>query len=365
MNKNLSFIRPFITVIVAFLITALTSLTALAAPYSEFHNIANNTPDLYVKKSVLSAVEDVTIPDTDFSFQIKVGGRIFANQEYEVYDASGAQVLNYANVNGAQVEIPFETDRNGHFTLKGGQTAKFPFLGKGATYEVTEEITDNHWVQTSPAGNAPASGTVDAKGSSATFVNTYYPETGADLCELQIEKTMLIPVGYEVYESPDFTFQLMISGEPYANQTYTVGEESGITNSNGEFTLKAGQKAVFSGVETGLDYEVKELSMPDGWRQIDITGSAGATKAPITYVSATNTQASFAISKRMEGYSTPDVDFTFNLKLDGEAKAASYYLYDTYHELVDDTVHTTDASGQFTLKAGQTALFVGIAPGTT
>ena len=79
------------------------------------------------------------------------------------------------------------------------------------------------------------------------------------------------------------------------------------------------------------------------------------------------------VTKRMEDFSTPDVDFRFELRRADSAlwQGADYYLYDAQKRPVPagDTppaswLHRTEADGVFTLKPGQTAVFVGIEPGT-
>ena len=71
----------------------------------------------------------------------------------------------------------------------------------------------------------------------------------------------------------------------------------------------------------------------------------------------------------MTDSSKPDIDFTFLLsKEDGSVwNGAEYYLYDTSTGKIieeSENPYQTKENGTFTLKAGETAIFVGIVPGT-
>lgn len=357
-------------------ISALEDTGSTDIPYFEFTNTSNDTPDLYVKKTVKSAVPDIEPPaDAVFHFTIKVNGSFYGDQEYEVYGSDGRQILNYADGHGASnVEVPFMTDRNGGFTLQGGQTAKFPNIGE-ASYEVIEDSEVPGFTQTQPAGGGSRTGTVAPTGSTAEFVNTWYPDTETEqpvYTKLEVKKSVLHPDNFELPETPDFTFELKIGGKPYANRQYSIENADGTdggygaTDSKGCFTLKGGQTAVFEEIETGMDYAVKEiLPEGEGWRQVGSASPEGETKAPLTHAEFTNTAASFAVRKSMQDYSTPDIEFTFVLSDETGNPMASteYYLYDQDGNLLEADKLTTDESGQFVLKPGQTALFVGVDPG--
>ena len=190
-----------------------------------------------------------------------------------------------------------------------------------------------------------------------------------------------------------------------------------------EFALEAGQKVIFKNIDTNIDYKVTELSLseeenPDGWKPTGSSVQEGATVSLVTPVLFNNASAAFAVTKRMEDGSLPDQAFTFQLtKGEYENRVAwggvKYYLYNTLtgemivpeemenpeettapeetedpvettilgetenleevenpeetaapEELETKEAGTTDVNGMFTLKPGQTAVFMGVEPGT-
>ena len=394
-TRRLSILLACLLALFALPATALASTTGGSGgssgsdeiPYIEFVNVPNNTPDLFVRKTVVSAASGYELPDAEFYFTLKVRGQYYAKQRYYVYDSTGAEIHNYADSVAGQVEVPFETDINGGFTLKAGQTAKFPYVGRGAEYEVIESHDDERFVQTSPVGDAPQTGVVSATGSSAVFENTYYPENEeppedptSETTRLQVTKNALLPPGYEVPDTPDFTFELLISGVPWQNQYYDIADSTGsiigdsYTDATGRFTLKGGQTAIFDDIPVDVDYTVHELinepsgasPSDEGWRLVSSITPEGATKQPITNASFTNAFASFAVMKRLSDYSSPEVSFTFVLT-DGNGAPMSdvqYYLYDSSKQLISSDTHRTSSDGAFELLPNQLALFIGIDPGT-
>lgn len=359
-----------------------------------FENVRNETPDLYVTKTVAGGAEGAEAPSDDrFTFTLKLDGKKAAEQEYQVFDRSGSEIFRYDSGESPEEKpgkLPFQTDRNGDFTLKDGQTAKFVYVGSGVSYEVTEHPLEGY-SQTSPAGGVPAVGVVTDKGTAAEFVNRRTPGGGEEgkTTRLEIQKAISFPSGYEAPKSPDFSFLIKIGGKPYAGEPYTVSDAAtgktlreGSTDAKGCFLLKGGETAVFSEVPTNRDYEVVEQNK-EGWRTVGEGTLSGATKSPLMLLTYTNVSASFAVTKKLEDDSKPDKDFTF-LLTDGSRRVwagASYLLYDTYGKqlpavkedgtpLLDSQGEpvflsgVTDANGQFTLKPGQAAVFTGVAPGT-
>lgn len=335
-------------------------------PRVVFENEENSTPDLYISKKVESA-EGYEIPDLSFSFTLKLDGELTNRLEYQVFDENGNEVFNYSD----GIKVPFTTDRNGVFSLKDGQTAKFEYVGSGVSYEITESETEN-FRQTEPSGGLSAIGTVTDKGASVIFKNRYIPEDDSKTANLVITKTVSFPDGYEMPETPDFTFTLTVNGKVYADEKYTISSvESGLeigsgkTDKNGQFTLKGNTFATFTEISTNVDYTVTEISTP-GWRTTGSTKLSGSIQSPVTYADFNNVSASFAVTKTMSDNSKPDTDFTFELSGDNIEFPASYYLYTTKGERVKDEngneleLQKTDNNGKFKLKAGQTAIFIGI-----
>lgn len=367
-------------------------------PRATFTNAENDAPDLYVTKHVVSAAEGYDIPDISFAFVLKLGGKLAGNTEYRLYSKAGEELFHMSGSN----KIPWKTDRNGTFSLKAGQTAKFEYVGSGISYEVRELSLSEGFTQLAPGGGLPAVGTIPPKGTRVEFTNQYLP-TGEEekTTSLVVRKSVSFPEGFAAPETPDFTFQLTLDGKKYSGETYTIRDTdtgdilgTGVTGTGTEegcFTLKGGQSAVFAQIPTGVDYRVEELETPAsaGWR---VTGSSvqeGATISPETQAAFHNASASFAVTKRLEDNSQPDVGFTFLLtKADRSVWAgAQYLLYGPEGKPVESAgggtqpgesagdgaqtgadagngAYVTDAAGQFVLKPGQTAVFLGIEPGT-
>lgn len=344
-----------------------------------FENEQNNSPDLYVTKNIESASGDYEAPaGLRFTFILRLNGSLADRLEYRVFDENGSEVYNYSDGESTEDKsnkIPYRTDRSGTFTLAPGQTARFEYVGVGTSYEVTEVQTDG-WIQTTPSGGAPATGTVTDNGAWANFVNLT-GESGGE-AKLLIRKDISFPDGYEAPETPDFTFYLELGNRPWAQEPYTVidtvsGSEtgSGITGSDGSFTLKGGQTAQFENIPQDTDYNVTEQDA-DGWR---ISGNASqegttGTSGTVT-VYFNNANASFIVTKTMQDGSKPDKEFTFLLTDANRTvwRDAPYLLYYTTGEQVlDDEGNpvegATDENGNFTLKPGQAALFTGIETGT-
>lgn len=344
-----------------------------------FENEQNNSPDLYVTKKIESVSGDYEAPaGLRFTFILRLNGSLADRLEYRVFDENGSEVYNYSDGESTEDKsnkIPYRTDRSGTFTLAPGQTARFEYVGVGTSYEVTEVQTDG-WIQTTPSGGAPATGTVTDNGAWANFVNLT-GESGGE-AKLLIRKDISFPDGYEAPETPDFTFYLELGNRPWAQEPYTVidtvsGSEtgSGITGSDGSFTLKGGQTAQFENIPQDTDYNVTEQDA-DGWR---ISGNASqegttGTSGTVT-VYFNNANASFIVTKTMQDGSKPDKEFTFLLTDANRTvwRDAPYLLYYTTGEQVlDDEGNpvegATDENGNFTLKPGQAALFTGIETGT-
>jgi hypothetical protein len=347
-----------------------------------FVNAKNESPDLFITKHVQNASDQYPAPeDAEFTFTLKLDGKLAKEKTYLLYDADGEKVANYKN----GVEVPWTTDRSGTFTLKAEQTAKFEYVGTGVSYEVTEISVPDNFTQTSPASGSPVAGVILPTGSVAEFTNLYLEsDTSSEgaKTKLVVQKSVSFPSGYQSPETPDFTFQVELDGKAYARQEYTITDtttclETGTdtTDAKGQFTLQGGYSATFEDVDANLDYQVKEILTDDegntlegleGWRCTGDTIQEGATQSPMTMAIFNNALASFVVTKQMEDGSKPETDFTFLLK-DGKGAAmanATYLLYATTGEPVDEETHTTDEKGQFVLQPGQAAIFTGIPAGT-
>lgn len=339
-----------------------------------FENIKNTNPDLYVTKQVENADDRYEMPDTRFSFVLKLDGKLASETEYRVYDESGKEVYKYEDGESTEDKsgkLRFTTTRSGNFTLRGGQTARFEYVGQGVQYEVSEQESDG-WTQISPAAGTSLKGTVAAEGSSAVFTNLYEPVVpGRDTADLKIVKNISYPEGYELPGETSFGFTLKIAGKAYAGENYTVidnagGQEisTGTTDGEGHFMLPQNTTAVFKDVTAEADYEITE-DPAEGWRTVGDTVRKGVVQGPMTSVYYTNVQASFLVSKTLqEGTSEDEFVFTLLNNQHNVWAGAQYYLYTAEGKLVNAQLQQTDSSGRFTLKADQAAMFVGIPQGT-
>ena len=349
-------------------------------PRMTFLNEKIKSPDLWVSKTVAVAVEGWDAPDTDFRFTLKLDGALAKELTYQVYDDTGREIFNMVDpltgkpTESGGIKAPWKTDRNGEFTLRANQRAKFEWVGSGVSYEVTEWPSAGY-TQLLPEGGAPAKGVVTDEGALAAFGNLWVPEDEGEKTKLVVTKSTAYPTGFERPESPDFKFNVEVDGEPYALENYVLssegveGSETASTAADGTLTLKAGQTATFSDVPVGVDWKVQEDTSTlaeAGWRSSGQTVFEGSTKAPLTLASFTNATASFGVSKSMDDSSKPEDEFEFVLT-DGDLKTwagVKYYVHASDGTLVEAEPRATDEAGKFHLKAGETAIFVGIEPGT-
>lgn len=369
--------------VISCLFAALLFLLAISVYAGEetvritFTNARTDSTSLYITKKVESAVAGYNAPEDDeFTFVVKLEDKVVKEQEYHLLAKTGKELFNYDGVitttqDSTKIPIPFKTDRSGRLSLKADQTARFDGLRAGMSYEVTELEKENY-EQTSPAGGVPAIGTITQEGSAVSFVNTYSTTTTPTLPEttLKIRKNVAFPAGYTPPETPEFNFKVKIKNKPWANERYVLMDAAtkkqtgaGETDGEGLFKMKAGLIAVFSEVPVDADYEVTEESL-QGWRLVGKTGDEGVTKTPETSVSFTNSESSFAVSKRTNNASTQDFSFTLKKEDSTGYADVSYYLYDIKGNRLDNQTYKTTSEGKFTLKSGQVAMFVGVAPGT-
>ncbi len=254
--RKLSLIALSLALVLGGTVSAFASSDSENAHFT-FTNAYINEPDLYVTKTVSSAVEGYTVPeDTEFTFILKWdqdgdGVLEFASNEiYYLYENDGAQVTNSAG------GYTFRTGSDGSFTLKAGQYAKFEWAGT-VDYEITE-VPLTGFTQTEPAGGEAATGTVDENGTTVTFANVYIPDNPeGDTTTLSIRKDITWPSGYEQPDLSDaeFTFKVTIDGSAYNGETYTIYDtasgnsvSTGRTDSDGQLTISGGQTAQFSDV---------------------------------------------------------------------------------------------------------------------
>lgn len=251
--------------------------------------------------------------------------------------------------------------------------------------------------------------------TSHTF-NFYYMERGAGsgVCRMNFNFPLLhensIIVGKElsadaeltpILGNPDFRFQVLKANKEELfigpGVTYQIlnqkGEEigTGVTDENGVFTLKAGQRAVFAGIkENQGEYVVRELLDESDFAQygtIKVNGTA-ATKSlnvrvgteqftglqsPVKDMSdgttlftfnnqiTTKNLGSLEITKSVQSYtrSSTEREFQMEVTLDGALlPVGTPYMVGT-------ETKTVETVGMISLKAGETAVIPNILSGTT
>lgn len=353
----------------AALLILMPSFTAKAeTPRITFTNSPIQGTALYVTKKVICRDEGIRIPSEDsFLFRLKLNGAAVKNLEYHLY-RDGTEVFNLEN----KLPVPFFTDRNGYFALKAEETACFRDMEAGVYYEISESPVSNY-TQTEPKGNTASVGTLTKEGASVTFQNLYAPPLPeqSDYTSIEIQKDIAFPYGYELPQTPDFSFRVKIKEKDWCRKPVTILENqskkivsSGLTDDKGCFLMKGGCTARLEGIPTGADYEITETDT-DGWRKVSNANTKGETTSPVTSVHFTNTEASFVVSKQMDDFSKNNTSFPFELKKSGGAWAdAEYYLYNRSGTLLDREKHKTDALGKFSLHSEQSAVFIGAVPGT-
>ncbi len=358
------------------LISVMTLGLATAAMADNAHfiftDIDEPQPDLYVAKTVSSAVEGYTAPDSTFTFVLQwdQDGDGYLepaeNEIYYVYNQDGTQVYNEAA--GSYI---FRTGSAGQFTLKDGQYARFEWVGQVA-YEITELVEDPYINM-----SGDKSGTVDASGTYVTFENLYVPEdtpggdTPGATTQLIIRKDIAWVDGYEMPDLSDleFGFTVKVDGALYANEAYDIYDvgmttkiDSGRTESDGTFSMTGDTTVVFHDVEVGVDYEVSETGNVDGWRATGQTSYAGATTSPMVYCYFNNEGADFIVTKdRADGATGQAFSFILSDDADNPMADVPYYTYDAKGNLTGSGM--TDADGGFLLCAGEQILFTGIPDG--
>lgn len=328
---------------------------------------------LSVTKEVTPAVEGYEPKDSDtsFSFTLKLDGEGAAEQRYRLFNRAGQEI--YHTVLG--VRTSWKTDRNGDFTLKDGETARFEDLDPGEKYQVVENDPPKDYQLYSPIGGD--SGVIPKNGKTVKFVNEYNPtDETKETTDFVIKKSLLYPEGLQVPQDSKFTFQVKLDGKDYAGKSYAVldsstGEkvEEGKTDENGRLQIAAGQEAKFKEVPVDSEYEVSEMDLPEGFHQVSAVNESGSTHAPLTEADFVNRYAAFAVSKEMEDGSEPDHEFEFELtdSMHRYLSGVKYTVYGTNGEEVKEGASDlrTSSKGRFTLKAGQTAVFRGVAIGTS
>ncbi|MCD8120372.1 MAG: DUF5979 domain-containing protein [Lachnospiraceae bacterium] len=318
------------------------------------------TTDTEQGKSGVKIYKTVSFPEgwtpaenPPFSFTIEVNGEALVLEDYEIYDADTGKFKKTGT-----------TDADGHFTLYAGEYALF-VTAANVDYRVTEHETEG-WRITTDETVSGSTGesvrTVVFNNAAASFIVTKTLTAGSE--ETEDEFTFFLSDGTGTAMAGASWWLYDIYGNPQYNEE---GELlSFMTGADGSFTLRAGQAAVFFGMEAGTQYSVFEAAAK-GWNQITPVSAAGYIGKTVSDAveilpfenAAVDLDGTLTVTKLVEavnGLSAPtDDEFTFCLyNGNGDPVAGAVYAV-----RVGSEVYTwkTDTSGQFSIHAGETAVF--------
>lgn len=398
-----------------------------------FTNEYSQTISLDVKKTVSG---DPAPAGDEFCFQLQLGTSEAAlkpsgGRTYTMYNANNEEVKQFyrntdsgtekviaAEAPGAGwAETVLRTDANGKFFLRDGYTASFEGIKYNTTYkvlEILEEMIPAELPADQQRGTYARSsktpdqtGTLSVNGAQVTIENVYTKPTpdipDFTAASLKVYKEIVRSDSFQFLSDkssfPDeaaynayllemlgqFSFRLELDTEPVKLKEYSVyrmGSEdtplsTGMTDSEGRFTIPGDCYAQFDDLESGKQFNVYEEAA-DGWWPVGENIAAGTDYVDSRlgvvgseHARFANTRYSFSVTKTMNTGTEDELnsDFTFELtNANGTVLDGKYYLFKSNGMLLPDSsnptgfdlsLHSTVA-GRFTLKSGQTALFVNI-----
>ena len=297
--------------------------------------------------------DEVPRTHTDWEFQFTAyqtdGGErtLYRNRAYTLYRMDEDD--NWEVAPGIHA-----TDSRGRFYLKADEKAVFE--GAGISELDIEEEENPFWKQT----------IVDTKsGDNRTllFKNKYQPVLYAQKILRSVPADKMEAVKDDV-----FTFQVLVEGQPLANEEYWIVDRvitngngipaklgGGVTDNQGQFKLKAGQIiALFPG-DAGLDYTIKEVGgalAGDDWICIDDTVSGTLPVGGIgTSITNIYKWRDLNITKRITHQDLSEVaagtQFTFQVRDENNNPITTQNKYTVTRDGVEITGNL-DSMGRFT-----------------
>ncbi|MGN0672794.1 MAG: Spy0128 family protein [Anaerovoracaceae bacterium] len=303
-----------------------------------------------VTKELSSNGDSDMLGNPDFRFQILKAGStdlfIDPGTEYTIKDENG---------NTVEPDVTHETDANGVFTLKAGQTAVFTGISENSGNYYVRELLDpdafGQYATVSVDGTSTTTshevtvGSDQFKGVDSTVKDISSGSTVfvfnnkvdfAKLGKLSITKELIENKGD--HSGIDFEFEVKLDDKPIAKGTeYKVDGADKTVEKEGYISIKAGETALIENIIAGSEYSVKEVdskgleptyevnNIPvEGGNVADIgvTGTINPQKESENIISAvkiTNTEAGTAgvlipVTKTVENPDGEDHTYTFNLK---------------------------------------------------
>ena len=318
-----------------------------------------------VRKTV-SYPANYEIPKTpDFKFEISVNNEKLANYEYTVKSISTGDVVSTG-----------KTDENGIFTLQGDTCAVFENIPEDVDYQVKEiideAVADAGW---RVCGDDTQEGATSSSGALANFSNV--------LASFGVSKEMLggiaaeTPFQFQVLNEKGKPFGYSLSYYLYDQTLRLVDEDLHKTGEDGTFTLEAGQRAIFVGLDPGTVYGVAETSSGQYVQYLPASAKGyegkvvGDSVEILPFINASIPSKTLLTVKKIvqnntEDASAPDITFKFRISVlkNGEYVPAAKAAYD----IVDANgtrTYSADADGIFELRAWETARFVDLKKGNT
>lgn len=249
------------------------------------------------KITVPTGVDAAQFANTDFPFQITMADA--ANYTFKAQVKNADETIANPATGEGYFDLQFDAEgKSDTVNLKPNQTLTIYGLGDGWTYSVAETGTmPDGFEQTTPAGDAAATGTIDqAAPAVAEFTNTYSFEhdvtiPGQD--NLAGTKT-LTPRAWQ--DGDRFDFEIMVaSGSKYADGTNVPTEDqpmpaTGTEQANGNVRISLTNeqaKGAASGEPVNFNFGDIKYSAPGTYnyiiREVEYTSGQDGYVAGVTY----------------------------------------------------------------------------------
>lgn len=273
---------------------------------------------LSVKKTV-TAPSGTTAPNDFFTFTVK--NLPAGTYPCKVYNANGTQASSQ------------NISNNGTFVLKHNQYALIEGIAKNTIVTVQESVNGNYtssWTSGTAQAKIVGGNTVELN-----CTNTYVPNTN-----ITIKKEV-------TGTNKEFTFDVYVNGTKLQTVKMQGGQEKTVS------VLRNAQVYIeeTNSSDYATTYKINSEAAVSGKK----TSTFAANGQTVTF---TNTQyCSLSITKKVSGPAPTGAQFPINVKIGGADYANKTYI-------VNNAARTTDANGNISLAANETAVISGIPYGT-